>query len=252
MEAAIEKGKVVVAPENVERFRLDLGKELVGDAARIEVAIDGRSLEVKPGTIRFALESGKWAAAGPLDDKTPVKRHGLSGPIQDVFMGGPVLIVYGTADGQKAEASRKMIDGAVMRLFGPGDGGAILHTPFARKSDRDLTDEDVKANHLILFGKPSQNSYVKKIAGKLPITFLDDGVRVGDKTYRGEGVGLTMVYPNPLNPRRYVLLMPRDYAGGSPLALPDYVVGKRVESGKRVSQQVLAKGSFDGRWKLGQ
>lgn len=59
-----------------------------------------------------------------------------------------------------------------------------------------------------------------------------------------------MVYPNPLNPQRYVLLLPEEYAGAAPLALPDYVVGQQIKDGKRESSRVLAQGSFDGQWRL--
>ena len=58
-----------------------------------------------------------------------------------------------------------------------------------------------------------------------------------------------MVYPNPLNPERYVLLMPEPYWGSRPLAYPDFVVLKAPEDGKG-NARILTKGSFDARWQL--
>ncbi|MBA4062930.1 MAG: hypothetical protein C0501_04325 [Isosphaera sp.] len=239
-------GKVTVKTENVERFRLDLSAKLIGGESQPSVSVDGQQAVVaKPDpAVRFFREKDRWVAGDPPRPDGLVKRYALSGPIQDVFMGGPVLLVHGGRDG-----ADKTVDAAVQHLFGPGDGARTLHTGFDRKAAADVSTADLKDRHLVLFGTPAENALVAKVADRLPVKFLADGVEVGGKAYRGEGVGLAMVYPNPLNPDRYVLLLPEGYAGGSPLDLPDYVVGKRVEAGGRVSQQVLAKGSFDARWK---
>jgi hypothetical protein len=81
------------------------------------------------------------------------------------------------------------------------------------------------------------------------VAFLDDGVRVGGKEYRGPGVGLVMVYPNPLNPERYVLVLPEVYRGARPLDYPDYVVLQAPKDGKGQGR-VLARGDFDGNWQV--
>ena len=82
----------------------------------------------------------------------------------------------------------------------------------------------------MLFGTPqAEPAACAKIADKLPVKFLDDGVEVGGKAYRGADVGLVMVYPNPLNPERYVLLLPEDYGGGSPLQRPGLPGGQDHE-----------------------
>jgi pimeloyl-ACP methyl ester carboxylesterase len=253
IEAELAEGnRVRVAVENVEAFRLDLVAGLAGDAAEVEVAVNGgAALKVKAGpSVHFAKQGEAWVAAGAPDAAILVKKHGLSGPIQDVFMGGPVLMVRGTAGRQSKEQGEAVVDAGVMRLFGKGDGAAILHTPFERKADVDVTAADIADKHLVLFGTPSQNALVKKIADKLPVKYLEDGVEIGGKAYRGDGVGLVMVYPNPLNPKRYVLLMPEQYAGAAPLDLPDFVVVKRVENGGKASQQVLARGTFGAKWEV--
>lgn len=84
---------------------------------------------------------------------------------------------------------------------------------------------------------------IRDIAAKLPIRMTDKGVDIGGKTYDG---GLVMVYPNPANPKRYVLISPEDYPLGSLLALGDYVVAKSKD--RRAG--VLTQGYFDSRWQL--
>jgi hypothetical protein len=82
---------------------------------------------------------------------------------------------------------------------------------------------------------------------RLPVTFFDDGVRIGGRDFRGPNVGLVMVYPNPLNPQRYVLLLPEDYRGTRPIDYPDYVVLQAPQENKGQAR-TLAKGIFDAHW----
>jgi hypothetical protein len=203
-------------------------------------------------SIYFIESAGRWEVAKERYPRGLVKKHGLSGPVLDVFMGGPVLMVYGTQEKREAKASEQLVSDAVLHLFGPGDGAATLHTPFERKADRDVTEEDIAGKHLVLFGTPRQNALVRKMEGKLPVKFGDDGVEVAGKSYTGKDVGVILVYPNPLNQQRYVLLLPEDYTGGSPMTYPDFVVCKVVKGPNGPTQQVLGQGSFDAHWQPGR
>ncbi|MBY0526908.1 MAG: hypothetical protein K2R98_26175 [Gemmataceae bacterium] len=247
IEAAHDAGKLRVAVENADRFHLNLDKELVGETRELEVSVNGGpSVRASTGrAVYFEKAAGKWAVAEKRYPPGLVKKHGLSGPVQDVFMGGPVLMVHGTRE-KRDVAAEKVVSDAVLRWFGPEDGGATLHTSFDRKADGDVTAADIADKHLVLFGTPAQNELVRKVAPRLPVKFLADGVEVAGKAHRGKGVGLVMVYPNPLNPERYILLVPEDYAGDSPMTFPDYLVVKNVGS----RQDVLDRGYFDARWQI--
>ena len=195
------------------------------------------------------LEDG-WTNGAVATERYPrtlVKKHGVSGPIQDVFMEHPVLMVHGTSQSRDQTAVTKMLDDIVNRLISTGDGSGVLRTGFERKADAEVSDQDIAEKNLILVGTPKQNRLLARIADKLPASFLDDGVRIGGKDYRGPDVGLVMVYPNPLNPERYVLLLPEDYWGTRPLDYPDYVVLQAPKESKGQGR-ILAKGNFDANW----
>ena len=113
-----------------------------------------------------------------------------------------------------------------------------------------MSDQDISEKNLVLFGTPVENEVVRRIADRLPVKFLDDGVEVAGQPYRGNDVGLVLVYPNPLNPERYVLLLPEQYAGDSPMRLPDYQVVRLKTSDRGPYHQVLAQGVFNSRWQL--
>jgi hypothetical protein len=195
--------------------------------------------------------NGKWTVASSRYPERLIKKRGLSGPIQDVFMEQPVLMVYGTRKPRDPAATTKMLENIANRLISTGDGSGVLRSGFRRKPSNEIDDNDLEKN-LIVVGTPSENALflqflVKKGVHQLPVTFLDDGMEIAGKQYRGPGIGLLMVYPNPLNPERYILLVPEEYSLGKPLDYPDYVVFQSPPDGKGQSR-ILAKGTFDAHW----
>ncbi len=45
------------------------------------------------------------------------------------------------------------------------------------KDDKDISDADIAAHNLVLWGDPSSNAILAKIADKLPVKWDKDGVR---------------------------------------------------------------------------
>lgn len=261
IEAEIKDASIRVQIDNADRFHLDLAKPLVGDAKEVGVSINGTdSIRTPTGKVTyFAKNDGKWAISLERYPPGLVKKHGLSGPVMDVFMGEPVLMVYGTLNAPEKDKTQKMIDDALTRLFGHADGGGVLHSGFERKADKDVSADDIKDKNLVLFGTPQSNQIVKSTAEKLPVKFLKEGVEVAGKSYEGKDVGLIMVYPNPLHPERYILLLPENYGlytshpgslGMNVLTFPDYVVGQPQAAWGGNTIKILAQGSFDSTWRL--
>ncbi|HEX5271610.1 MAG TPA: prolyl oligopeptidase family serine peptidase [Gemmataceae bacterium] len=203
----------------------------------------------------FRKVDGKWQAVDSADDGTLAKRHGLQGPIDDAFLDSFLMVrptgkplndkVGGWADKEMAHAIdhwRKQFRGEA-RV----------------KSDDAVTDADVKEHNLVLWGDPQSNKVLAKIADKLPIRWGSQGVQLGEKTFDvGHHVPL-LVYPNPLNPQRYVVLnsgftfREYDYLNNARQVpkLPDYaVIDVNVPVSSRLPGGVVAAGFFDERWKL--
>jgi hypothetical protein len=240
-----------VAIENSDRFHLDLVPPLIGSTKELMVQVNGGEPLRAPagGSVFFARTDGKWSVSAERYPQRLAKKHGLSGPIQDMFMEHPLLLVYGTSQGSSRDAATMMMDGIVARLFGTGDGSGFLQSGFERKADNEVNDTDIANKNLVLIGTPTQNRLVARIAGQLPVAFRDDGLKIGDKIYKGDKLGLVMVYPNPLNPKRYVLLMPEEYWGDKVWDYPDYLVMQAPKDGKGRGN-ILARGTFNSRWQL--
>ncbi len=127
------------------------------------------------------------------------------------------------------------------------------------KDDKDVTDADIAAHNLILWGDPSSNSLIAKIAGKLPVQWDKDVVRIGGETYGAGHHVPVLIYPNPLNPKRYVVLnsgftfREYDYLNNARQVpkLPDFaVVDVDVPVSPRAAGGIVAAGFFTEEWGL--
>jgi hypothetical protein len=127
------------------------------------------------------------------------------------------------------------------------------------KDDTAVSDSDIAEHNLVLWGDPSSNAVLKRIADRLPISWNERRIQVGDRGYEAERYALVMIYPNPLNPDRYVVLNSgftfRDYdylnnARQTP-KLPDWaVIDLRTPPNSRWPGKVVDANFFGERWEL--
>ena len=193
-----------------------------------KVTLDGQPLA---GT-SFHKKSGKWVA-GP--DRSLHKQHDLQGPIDDAFLNS-FLIVNPTGRPkypQMAELLRTKEAHALQEWRGQWRGEA------KQKNDTEITDADIRDNNLILWGDEGSNLIYKKIAAKLPLK------------WPAADQALVMIYPNPLNRKKYIVLnsgvtFAEDANASNSLQtakLPDWA----VMDGKG---RVLDANFFDERWQV--
>jgi hypothetical protein len=117
------------------------------------------------------------------------------------------LIVYGTG-GEKA----------TNREAGEDLQKAIIqaHSNYAVpiKTDKEVTEEDLKTHHLLLIGRPDINAVVKQFAAELPITFGTRSFTVRHDCYAHAGSAVLAAAANPANGRYSIVVI----AGLSPEA----------------------------------
>ena len=128
------------------------------------------------------------------------------------------------------------------------------------KDDSAITDDDIKNSNLILWGDPSSNRLLARIADQLPIKWSEKEINVGDQTYDATKNVPAFIYPNPLNPSRYVVInsgftFPQ-YAGMSNAQqtpkLPDWVIlDLSVPLAERVGGKGVVNANFFGeKWEV--
>jgi hypothetical protein len=74
------------------------------------------------------------------------------------------------------------------------------------KDDRAISRDDIANSNLVLWGDPSSNAVLAKILPKLPITWTDSELTVGTLKVSAADHAPILIFPNPLNPQRYVVL----------------------------------------------
>jgi hypothetical protein len=75
------------------------------------------------------------------------------------------------------------------------------------KSDRDVTDEELKTHHLVLIGRPDSNHLVAGVRKALPITFGKRSFAVAGNNYAHAGSAVVAAAESPLNPRYSVVVL---------------------------------------------
>ena len=145
---------------------------------------------------------GVWELANTADDGTLHKRHDLQGPIDDAFMDSFVMVrPTGTPLNEKVgNWTAGEMAHAIDQWRKQFRGEARV------KDDTAIDDNDIASSNLVLWGDPSSNAILKKIADRLPIRWDGQQIHVGDKTYPAGTDAAVLIYPNPLNPKRYVVL----------------------------------------------
>ncbi len=195
-----------------------------------------------------------WLGAKAMSADKPMKAAvgataGLYGPVKEAF-NGPFVLVYGTAgsrnEDQELSAKAARFQDEWWR-FAKGKPRIVR--------DVDLTPGMVKARNLILFGSPATNTYVHKIANRLPFGFPGDGYSIFGRKVRAKNLGLVGIYPNPENPSRYVVIMDGLYYGDNlPInhkwdLVPDYIIFSSATDAYDNTNTAKLAGVFDSFWK---
>jgi predicted esterase len=207
-----------------------------------------------------------------------VKTVGLCGPIDHAFMDGFVFVKPTGAplNSKLGEWTQRELAHATKQWR------AIFRGEAPSKNDNEITDTDIvgipkfdiPGKNLILWGDPSSNAVLKKIADKLPVKWTKDGLelpltsknevsgllRFGGKKYDAATHVPILIFPNPLNPRRYVVLnsgftFSRACASGTNSLqtpkLPDWaIVDTTMPPDDKFPGKIVDAGFFDEQWRF--
>jgi hypothetical protein len=151
----------------------------------------------------FRVIDGKWKLVPSANNGPLAKRHGLQGPIDDAFLSSFVM-VRPTGEPMNEKVG-KWIDGEMHHAV---DHWRKQFRGELKPMDDTKVDDKLIANmNLVLWGDPQSNKVLAKIADKLPIRWdAKEGVFVDKQSFAGSHHVPVLIYPNPLNPKKYVVL----------------------------------------------
>jgi hypothetical protein len=225
------------------------------------VLIDGDRLEAprplsdRSWVVHFEKTLGRWQLAGKSRDSQLHKRHGLQGPIDGAFMDS-FLMVRPTGPAL-CDHLRNWTSSEMKHAV---DHWRLQFRGNARvKDDKDITQADIDTQNLILWGDPTSNAVLAKVLGELPLRWNKERVQIGESSYDASHHAPVLIYPNPLNPKRYVVLnsgftfREYDYLNNARQVpkLPDFaVVDINVPVTSRSPGGIVAAGFFNEEWGL--
>ena len=252
--------------KNVSRLTIQLpaDQERLDGSGTIDVAIDGAKLQIAHAGKGQALSAtlsksaNGWVSADGQSTDEPVlrKRPGLQGPIDDAFLDAFVFV--GPEAGKLTDSA---IDTWVAGEFAHAKQEWRRHYrgDVVVRSAAEVGADDIATKNLILFGTAETNPMIAKIAKELPVQWRDKQVKLGDQTFDSGQFVPALVYPNPLNPQRYIVINSgftfREYAylnNARQIAmLPDWaIIDVTTGSNSQSPGKIAASGFFDEAWRL--
>ncbi|MFC1757763.1 prolyl oligopeptidase family serine peptidase [Planctomycetota bacterium] len=259
---------ITVRTENVRALRIEL------PMADRTLAVDGQPVVPHSTSPPIVLEKrdGTWNRIDELQfekNAATHKRHGLQGPIDDAFMDAFVCV----------PGSQTCVPGAQACVPGSQTPWSQVHEEysqfvferFSREYDKWMRAKVVVQNdadpellaqdrNIILFGDPGSNRMIADILDQLPIRWTKETITVGGKVYSTENHAVAMIYPNPRNPNRYVVINSghtiheQDFKNSNAWLFPrlgDIAVRKySSDDAGGFTEETVWAANFDADWKL--
>jgi hypothetical protein len=228
-------------------------------------ADDPNSEEYSLGTIPLQSDrSYKFSAhkigdrwhLGPRTNETGLrKKPGLTGPIDDAFFESFLFV----APTGKAWNEQPGVWSASELTRAKEHWRRHFRGVPRTKDDKQVTPDDITKHNLILWGDPGSNAVLAQIADKLPIKWTAEQIQAGARSFPAKDHALVAIYPNPLNPKKYVVLNSsftfREFAylnnARQVPMLPDWaVVDLTTPPGSVWPGKIVAADFFNERWQL--
>lgn len=196
-------------------------------------------------------QSSEWSlidSESSSSDKL-TKSPGIQGPIDDAFLSRFIAVSpEGKGLNQNHDAFSKNELDTLREEWNHQFRGKILE-----KKASHITETDIANSNLILFGDPKNNEIIAKILPNLPIKWTSKSIRFGGREFPADSSSIKLVFPNPLNSTRYVVLnsgftfhstISSSNADQTP-KLPDYAI---MDISNPLSSSVINAGFFDENW----
>lgn len=256
-----DESVLVIATENVMALRI--GRD-IASAVMIDDSDPLPCMNAADGLLPdvfYVKDTDGWQVLDYEDSKRFTsnpnlnKRHNLQGPIDDAFSSSFVCV---TPTGTATSASHAEWSQWTLQRF-QTEFDQWMRGTVPVVSDTELSDEQIQGSNLILFGDPASNSVLKQVIPNLPIEWTGNTITVNGTEYDTTNHGLSMIFPNPLNPNRYVVINSghtfhdKDFKASNSWLFPrlgDIAVQKFAKTDDGFQEEIVFAANFNSRWKL--
>ncbi len=240
---------------NVSRLVLDLAQIENYRLGKV-ISIDGHDFDISThrGELQLSFDGHAWQTTSHWG----VRKHpGMSGPIDDAFL-DRFLVVLPSKAGDSAvdrwaHCEAKNLERRWQELF----RGSVRI-----KKDVDVTEQDMRDNHLVVWGTPRSNVVLGRamqMAGNdWPIKWNDQSVAIGPRSAAAESHALIGIHPNPAQPDKYLVInsgptFRQDHDRTNSLQNPKLgdwaIIGLDEPPSGSAPGRIAATGFFDDRWR---
>jgi hypothetical protein len=265
IEVEATTSSVRITSENVRGIHLTMPPEVSGvPRVYINNAEQQSIVVVLPDKSRhlyYVKQAGKWSCvtrmeAAKVRDAAAQKIAGLQGPIDDAFA-SPFICVIGSSNAWNPLMQKYTV--AKVEAF-KHDWAKHWRGELPTTGDYAVNPNDIKDKHLILFGDPNSNLTLAQLLPKLPLKWTREEIEFDGKKYKSADHVPVMIFPNPLNPKKYVVLntghtIPsEDYAKTNAMLFPrlgDYAILRMTPTDKNgAAHEVVSAGLFNEFWQV--
>ncbi len=167
-----------------------------------ELTVDGTKM---PFAAEIQRSASGWQPAPAAAASGLRKRPGLQGPMDDALWEA-FLLVEPSGPAASLEVQKwTAYEVARFKKFWQ----ELFRGRVRVKKDKEVTAEDLQSYHVLVFGDPTSNSLLARMvaSGKpLPARWAGGQVTVGGKSAPAATSVPAFIYPNPLNPTKYVVV----------------------------------------------
>lgn len=187
IDAIVWGQSILVKTDNVDAYRLNLELAPLDCNRPVEIIENGKHIDFVTGAV-FTRKSSRY------ENALYIKNKSLNGPVADIFTDQYVVDWEG-------DEIKEALAG---QLAGSGPCFADVNLPAGF----------LDTHNIVFVGRLEKSKYFKKITDKLP-AIIEDGKLITDgRVYEGD-FGVIFIYPNPLNPKKYIAV----FSGTSDKAL---------------------------------
>lgn len=255
LDAKREFGGLKIESTNVTALTLNLGK--FPDLERIYIGDQELQLSPDRGLAELRKSGNAWQLRSGFRPTASEIRSYSAGAAANLYEGEPLLIVYGTGDGDPNKTARLRVVAEDLAKCGGPIFATMKHAEFPIVADSELTPEQEESCNLILIGRPVENSIAARIVEKWPIRIREGKLEAGNREPLAlEEQVLSMLHFNPDHPERLVYLiapftnvtprLPKRFLAGSDgfhrIGQPDLIV-------QDVENKIAREMQFDKEWK---
>lgn len=249
-----DQKRIALALEGVTAFEIapDPALDLRGFTLALgETTLRAPEPDFPVHSLSLVHRDGEWTWGEP---GATAKRPGMQGPIDDAFL-SRFLVVPPASPPKNAKVARWTefeLDHFRARWQ------ALMRGELPEKRADELDSDDLREANLVLWGDPDSNPMIAEIADRLPVKWEGDAIVFRGERYARDGHVPVLVFPNPLNPDRYVVLNSgltfreghdRTNSQQNP-KLPDWaVVALDRDPDALAPGRIAAAGFFDENWK---